>query len=189
MKQQIAIVVSVCLVQFAFAQSEELKLFDEYHSQYNRWLSSEVEVLRAKDAEAASFQARVNKKHQVWGQLERIVFTNIVASDPARLDWTAPTFWATGFLSTNLYAEIKRTDPRFRTLAEQYERLDNDLRLQERAADRLREVRQQSQTELKPLERTFYHEMMGIQKKLEELRKERAQPTSAGDVLKAAPEK
>lgn len=181
MKIQIAMLIGVCVATLVRAQTDELSLFDRYHAEYDGWLASEVQILKEKDAEAAAFQAQVNKMHHLWGQMERIAFTNIIARDPGALDWTAPTLWATGFLSSNLFSELKATNPAFRTLAEQHGILERDLRQQESAADRLRDVRQRSQTELKPLERAFYFKMMEIQKTLQETRKKRAQPTPAGD--------
>ena len=180
MKLSITVILAAAVAQIALAQSEELKLFDEYHAYYNGWLNAEYKVLDASDANVAAFQLRINKTQELWGQLERIAFTNILAHNPTGLDWTTPRFWASGFLSTNIYAELKESDPAFRSIATEMEALQVELTKEEESADRLRELRQQNQDALKPLERTFYYQMMDVQIRLDQLRKEKPQQWGPG---------
>ena len=187
MKLSITVILAAAVAQIALAQSEELKLFDEYHAYYNGWLNAEYKVLDASDANVAAFQLRINKTQELWGQLERIAFTNILAHNPTGLDWTTPRFWASGFLSTNIYAELKESDPAFRSIATEMEALQTELTKEEESADRLRELRQQNQDALKPLERTFYYQMMDVQKQLDQHRKEKPQQGAAPYVAQSAP--
>ena len=58
--------------------------------------------------------------------------------------------------------------------------LQAELNKEEESADRLRELRQRNQDALKPLEHTFYYQMMDVQKRLDQLRKEKPQQGGAG---------
>lgn len=179
MKTILTILLVLVMSTAAIAVDSEIVIFDEAQSALARFEDNEIEAWKQIDLQTAAFHEEWKKLNHLSRKRNRLVFLYKLQHEPDKIHWDSWKGWLRPIESSTESESYKETIPEFREITSAFEKQRKALTARNDLLVRRNTFYGKNKDVFLALEKTLSGELSALEKRMDNVRKSRAEQNSA----------